>query len=94
VEGAHDVRHAVATLDQFFIDALGFGVPLPRVLEGLNLRGGARAVLFGEQDVVVLTAVEGRVEVDEIDGFVLDLAAKDFEVIAVVKFVLSHWGEF
>ena len=60
-------------------------VPLPGVLEGADLGGGAGAVLFGEEDVVVLAAVEGRVEVDEVDGLVLDVAAQDVEVVAVVE---------
>ena len=35
----------------------------------------------------VLVALEGRVEVDEIDGLVSDVAMEDFEVIAVVELV-------
>ena len=38
------------------------------------------AVFFGEEDVVVLAGVEGRVEVDEVDGLVLDVALEDFEL--------------
>jgi hypothetical protein len=49
---------------------------------------GLRAVFFGEEDVVVLTGVEGRIEVDEVDGFVLDVELEDFEVVAVVELVL------
>jgi hypothetical protein len=51
-----------------------------------------RAVLFGEEDVVVLAGVEGRVEIDEVHRLVLDRTLKDFEVVAVVKLVFlgSH----
>jgi hypothetical protein len=35
-------------------------------------------VLFSEKDIVVLAGVEGRVEVDEVDRFVLDVLAQDF----------------
>ena len=81
-------------LDQFLVGALGFLVPLPGVLEGLDLGTGAGAVLFGEEDVVVLAGVEGRVEVDEVHGLVLDVAAEDVKVIAVVEVVFEHrWRE-
>jgi hypothetical protein len=43
---------------------------------------------LGEGDVVVLTAVEGRVEVGEVDGLVLDVLAEDAEVVAVIELVL------
>ena len=50
------------------------------------------AVFFGEEDVVVLAGVEGRVEVDQIDGLILDVTLEDFEVVAVVElvFLSSH----
>lgn len=51
------------------------------------------AVLFGEEHVLVLAAVEGRVEVDEVDGFVLDVLARDFEVVAVIELVFLHRGK-
>jgi hypothetical protein len=78
--------------DHFFVAAGGFFVPLPGVFEGGDLGGGAGAVrdtlkfaYFSiEEDVVVLTGVEGRVEVDEVDGLVGDVVAEDFEVVAVV----------
>ncbi len=69
--------------------ALGFEVPLPAVFEGGNLGGGAAAVFFGEEDVVVLAGVEGWVEVDEVDGLVRDVVAEDFEVVAVVELVFG-----
>jgi|ERR1700691_1443558 hypothetical protein len=43
----------------------------------LRLRSGQ--AFFGEEDVVVLAAVEGRVEVDEVDGLRLDVLAEDGE---------------
>ncbi len=77
-EGAHSVGNAAALLDDFFVSAHGVGVPLPCVLEGVDLGAGLRAVFLGEEDVVVLAGVEGRIEVDEIDGLVLDVAPEDF----------------
>ena len=83
-----------AALDDFLVGALGVHVPLPGVFEGHDLRGGAGAVALGEEHVVVLAAVEGRVEVDEVDGLVLDVLAQDGEVIAVIETVLLHCGGF
>ena len=92
-EGAHGVGDAAALLDDFLVGALGVYVPLPGVLEGHDLGAGAGAVLFGEEHVVVLAAVEGRVEVDEVDGFVLDVLAQDFEVVAVIELIFLHCGK-
>jgi len=83
-------RDAAAVLDDFFVGGFGVHVPLPSVFEGHDLRGGTGAVALGEEHVVVLAAVKGRVEVDEIDGFVLDVVAKDGEIVAVIEVVLLH----
>src|SRR5690606_16655771 len=64
----------------------------PRVLERLDLGGGLGAVLLGEEDVVVLVGLEGRIEIDEVDGLVLDVAAQYVEVVAVEQEVLGHCG--
>ena len=45
------------------------------------------AVFLGEEDVVVLAGVKGRIEIDEIDRLVFDVALEDFEVVAVVELV-------
>jgi hypothetical protein len=65
-------------LDDHFVGALGVEVPLPSVFECVNLGAGLRAVFLGEEDVVVLAGVEGRIEVDEIDGLLVDVALEDF----------------
>lgn len=50
-------------------------------------------VLSCEEDVVVLAGIEGRIEVDEIDGLVSDVSAKYVEVVATVKEIgLCHRG--
>jgi len=46
-------------------------------------RGGG--VLLVEEGVVVLRGVEGRVEIDQIDGLVLQAPPQDVEVVAVVE---------
>src|SRR6202521_5684200 len=48
---------------------------------------------YGEEHVVVLAAVEGRVEVDEVYRLVLDVLAQDFEVVAVMELVFLHCGK-
>src|ERR1035437_2520972 len=67
-EGAHGFGYAAASLDNLLVGALRVRVPLPCIFEGHDLRGGTLAALLGKQDVVVLAAVERRVEVDEVDG--------------------------
>ena len=96
-EGAHGFGDAATGLDDLLVGERGLLVPLPCVLEGGDLGGGARAVLLGEEDVVVLAGVEGRVEVDEIDRLIGDVVAEDGEVVAVEELVedgillRSHW---
>ena len=68
--------------------AHGLVVPLPGVLEGVNLGARLGAVFFGEEDVVVLAGVEGRVEIDEVNRLVADVEPEDFEVVAIVELVL------
>jgi hypothetical protein len=89
-EGAHGVGDAAAALDDFLVGGLGVHVPLPGIFEGHDLGAGAGAVFFGEEDVVVLAAVEGRVEVDEVDGLVLNVLAEDSEVVAVIELIFLH----
>jgi hypothetical protein len=60
VEGAHGFGDTASGFDDRLVGAGGFLVPLPGVLEGGDLRSRAGAVLFGEEDVVVLAGVEGR----------------------------------
>src|SRR5947209_7230912 len=65
-------------------------IPPPRVLERLDLSSGASAVLVGKEDVEVAGAVEGRVEVDQVNRFVLDVTLEHVEVVAVVEEALGH----
>ena len=89
-EGAHGVGDAPAALHDLFIRGLGVEVPLPRVLEGHDLRGGFGFVVLFEEHVVVLAAVEGRIEIDEVNRLVLDVLAQDGQVVAVIEAVLIH----
>ena len=97
-EGAkrlHGLGHAAALLDYFLIGACRVLVPRPGILERLDLRCRLSAV-FGEQDVIGGVRIEWRVEVDEIDALIGDVASQDIEVVAVVepvRRVLSHAAE-
>jgi hypothetical protein len=46
---------------------------------------GGVARLVAEDDVVVAIGVEGRVEVDQVDGGIGQVATQDVEVVAVVE---------
>ena len=61
-------------------------------LEGVDLGTGLRPIFFGEEDAVILAGVEGRVEVDEVDGFVADVETENIVVVSVVKPVLLGHG--
>ncbi len=92
-ESPHSFGDAATSFDGLFVGEGGLFVPLPCVFEGGDLRGGACAVLLGKEDVIVLTGVEGWVEIDEVGGVGGDVIAENREVIAVVEFVLlrGHW---
>ena len=51
----------------------------------MNLAGGVGAVFFVEEGVVVLGGVEGRIEINEVHGLVLEVTPEDVEVVAVIK---------
>ena len=55
-----------------------------------NARAEPAAVVLGEEDVVILVAVERRVEVDQVNRLLLDVPAEDVEVVAVVQEVIRH----
>src|SRR6266699_402746 len=57
-ECLHHDRHATTTFDSLFVRCGGGLIPFPGVLEGFELGGGVRSVLFFEQNVVVLVALE------------------------------------
>ena len=62
--------------DDFLVGALGLEGPVPGVVEGGDLGGGFLAGAFFEEDVVGGVGVEGRVEVDQVDGLVGDVVRR------------------
>src|SRR6266540_4392552 len=69
---------------------LGRWTPVPGVLEGQQLGIGGIARLVAEDDVVVAVGVKGRVEVDQVDCRIGQVATQDVEVVAVVEDVGSE----
>jgi hypothetical protein len=47
-------------------------------------------VLLSEEYVVSGLAVEGWVQVDQVNGLVWNIASQDVEIVAIVKGVLCH----
>jgi hypothetical protein len=89
-ERLHRLRGLPARLCDFLEGTCGFGVPLPGILERLDLRRSLRAVTLGEQDVVAGVGIERRIEVDEIDALIGDVSPEHVEVVAVIEQVIWH----
>ena len=68
---------------EFLVDGFGVDVPMPGIFKGIYLGSGLVAGFVFEEDVVVAVGVERWVKVDEVDGFIGDVLAKDGEVIAI-----------
>jgi hypothetical protein len=69
-------------------DGFVFLIARPRVLKGPNLRSGLGSVLLLEQHVVVLVALERRVQIDEANRLIPHIPPQNVQVIAVIKHVL------
>ena len=78
--------------DHVLVGGLGLPAPVPGVLEGGDLGGGFLAGALAEEDVVGGVGVEGRVQVDEVDGFVGDVLAEDVQIVAEVEAVGGFVG--
>jgi hypothetical protein len=65
---------------------------MPGVLEGQQLGIGGIARLVAEDDVVVAIGVEGRVELNQVDGGSGLVATQDVEVVAVGEDVGGEGG--
>jgi hypothetical protein len=88
-ERAHGSQHlrriAVSGMHHLVESKLGFIAPMPSVLEGFNL--GARFLAGGatKQNVVRGLTVEWRIEVNQIHALIVNAAAQNVEIVAVVK---------
>jgi hypothetical protein len=92
-ECLHDFTDFAGLQNQFFINMLAFLIPRPGVLESTNLTGGSRAVLFLKEGAVVLRGIERRVEINEVNGFFLNVALENVEIVAVIKCAHKRQGD-
>src|SRR5471030_126630 len=67
---------------------LRFVTPMPRILEGFNLSAGFLASGASKEHVIRCLAVERRIKVHQIHALIVNAAAKNGEVVAVVE--LAH----
>src|ERR1039457_6422514 len=74
-------------MHQFVELALGLFAPMPRVFKRRDLRLALVPLGRFEQEIVVALGVERRVEVDEVNGFVLEVLAEHLQVVAEEKLV-------
>ena len=72
----------VGRVHQFVELALGLFAQMPRVFKGRDLRLALVPLGRFEQEIVVALGIERRVEVDEVNGFVLDVFLEDVEIVA------------
>ena len=72
----------VGRVNQFVELALGLFAQMPRVFKGRDLRLALVPLGRFEQEIVVALGIERRVEVDEVNGFVLDVFLEDVEIVA------------
>ena len=81
-------RRRVAAVRDAVERVLRAVVPLPGILERLDLGIGAGGAGRGaEQHIVAGVRIERRVEVDQVDAAVRDVAAQDVQIVAVIKVV-------
>lgn len=92
-EGLHNLRDLPTCLHDFLIVQSCPLVPVPGIFKRFDLGSGTNPTLLSEEDVVILVRFEGRVKVDQVYGFILDITSQNFEVIPVVKSVLNSRQE-
>jgi hypothetical protein len=83
----HDRRIGMAAGQNLVEGARGRLVPVPGVVERLDLRRRLRAARRLEQHVVGGVRIERRVEIDEIDAFAGDAGAQHSEIVTIIELV-------
>jgi len=88
VKGFHHLNDddVLAGVDELMVGLGGVG-PAPGIGEGVKLRLAYFAAGLAEENVVIGVEIERRIEIDEIDARVRELArvAQPAEVIAEIK---------
>jgi hypothetical protein len=59
-------------------------VPMPGILECLDLSNGLTAVTLGEEDIIILVTFERRVKIYEVNRLIFDIPSEYFQVIAII----------
>jgi hypothetical protein len=85
----HVGRLRVARLHHVVEGALGRIVPMPGVLERLDLRLAGLAGRRTKQDVVGRVRIEWRIQIDEVHALVANALAQHVEIVAVIE-VIRH----
>ncbi len=90
-EGAHRPQQfegiRIAAAHHLVECAFGPVVPVPRILERLDLRVAVRALGRLEQDIVIGVRIERRVEIDKVHAFVSDMFAQHVQIVAIIELV-------
>lgn len=84
-EGLH--RSGKVGVRPLYDGLIGFGgllVPMPGVCEDLYLSAGLGSILLFEENVVILIALERRIQVNQVDRLIRDVVAENFKIVAEV----------
>jgi len=79
--------------NQVLAGRLGRFAPMPGVLKGGNLRFAVGAAFGFEKHVVIAAAVEGRVEVNQVNAVIGKVfrVAQDVQIVAIIQTILEVW---
>jgi hypothetical protein len=82
---SHTVIVPVVARSAESVRGLSHRRPASRIFISISLPGADK------EDVVVLIALEWRVEIDEVYGLVLDVPAEYVKVVAVIEDIARHF---
>jgi hypothetical protein len=73
--------------DKLKVFSFGLISPRPRILKGGNLGIGIMSRWGRVKDVVIAFGIEGRIEIDQVDGIVREgvTVPENFEIVAIIK---------
>ena len=83
----HRLRDLPPTFDYLLTGLSRRVVPLPGIVERLNLGGRSHAILFPDSYVIILVALKRRIEVDKVHALIFEMFAQDNEVITEEELV-------
>lgn len=71
--GDHGGDLGIGSGDELVINLFDGRAPVPGVVEGGNLGIGGGAGFVFEKDVIGAVGIEGRIQIDQVYGFILDI---------------------